>query len=397
MIDLRELSPIGFGGYRIDEHDPRHRQALLQALDRGCNLIDTSSNYGNGGSERLIGAVLRETRRDAFVVTKAGYVDGVNLHVLAEACRRGVPPSAMTRMSEQTLYCIHPEYLRLQMTESRRRLGRGTLDAVLLHNPEHSMAGGATRDEMLAAIRTAFAFLEECVEEGGLRSYGISSNAFDVELLDALPAAPHFRFVELPLNLVERDALPVVASAKARGLITLVNRPLNAMTPRGPVRLTTEDADPGDSAAILAEAMNRMHRRLRDAGEEDIMLFDVLRVLSTRLTSLGTVEAVEALFAAHFFPLVDALAELEEEGDAEAFQALYATAMAHAKRNNAEAARVIREGAEDEGLIPRDGRPLPVAACERLFAWGADHVLVGMRRPEYVEQLQELLRCAATA
>jgi aryl-alcohol dehydrogenase-like predicted oxidoreductase len=394
MIDLRDLSPIGFGGYRLDEHDPLHRQALLQALDSGCNLIDTSSNYGNGASERLIGAVLRESRRDAFVVTKAGYVDGANLHILGEACRWGLPPSAIARMSEQALYCIHPQYLRMQMDESRRRLGRGTLDAVLLHNPEHAASGGQA---ILPLLLESLAFLEQCVEEGGLRFYGISSNTIDVELLAALPALPHFRFLELPLNLVERDALPVIAAARARGLITLANRPLNAMTPQGPVRLTTDDEDPGDSAAILAEAMNRMHRRLRDAGEEDVMRFDVLRVLSARLTSLGTADAVDALFAAHFFPLVEALDELDEEGDAEAFRALYATALAHARRNNARAAAAIRARVEDEGLIPRDGRPLPVVACERLLSWGADHVLVGMRRPEYVEQLQELFPCAATA
>ena len=397
MIDLGDLSRIGFGGYRIDEREARHREALLQALDSGCNLIDTAANYGNGASERLIGAVLRETGHDAFVVTKAGYVDGDNLHRLAEACRRGLPECAVGSMSGRTLYCIHPEYLRIQMEESRKRLGRRTIDAVLLHNPEHRVACGATRDMMLQEIRDAFGFLETCVAEGGLRFYGISSNVLDTQTLAALPALPHFRFLEMPLNLVERGARPTLEAARARGMVTLANRPLNAMTAHGPVRLTTEGADRGDSAGILGDALARMQRRLRDAGEDDFLRFDVLRVLSTRFESIGTTDAVEALFAEHFFPLVDALAELEEEGDAEVFRALYAAAIAHAKRKNARAARAVQSSAEEEGVIPRDDRPLPIAACERLFTWGADHVLVGMRRLEYVRELETLFGRAVPA
>lgn len=396
MIDPRDLSPIGFGAYRIDEQDGRHRMALLRALDSGCNLIDTASNYGNGASERLIGAVLRESGRPAFVVTKAGYIDGDNLPRLAEACQRGLPASAIGGISGNTLYCIHPDYLDVQMDESCKRLGRGQLDAVLLHNPEHRLAAGATRDEMLGEIHDAFAFFERCVDEGRLRFYGISSNTLDAGMLAALPAAPHFRFLEMPLNLVERQARPTFEAARARGIVTLANRPLNAMTAHGPVRLTTEDADPGDSDAVLAEAMTRMQRRLRDAGEEDFLRFDVLRVLSTRLHSLGTADAVDALFDGHFFPLADALAEFEEDGDAEAFHALHATAVACAKRNNARAAREIRSRAEEERYLVRDDRPFPVAACECLFSWAADHVLVGMRRPEYVQQLEEIFRCAAS-
>ncbi|MGH7165297.1 MAG: aldo/keto reductase, partial [Nitrospiraceae bacterium] len=53
-------SRLGFGGYRIDTEDPEHREALLKALRGGCNLIDTSTNYGDGDSERLIGTVLAE-------------------------------------------------------------------------------------------------------------------------------------------------------------------------------------------------------------------------------------------------------------------------------------------------------------------------------------------------
>lgn len=49
------VSPVGFGGYRIHDRVDEHREALKLALTSGCNLIDTSTNYGDGGSEKLIG------------------------------------------------------------------------------------------------------------------------------------------------------------------------------------------------------------------------------------------------------------------------------------------------------------------------------------------------------
>ncbi|MFQ5991701.1 MAG: aldo/keto reductase, partial [Nitrospiraceae bacterium] len=79
-------SRVGFGGYRIDTQEADHRDALQLALSAGCNLIDTSTNYTDGESERLIGSVLAEAaktgtmkREEAIVVSKIGYVQGQNL------------------------------------------------------------------------------------------------------------------------------------------------------------------------------------------------------------------------------------------------------------------------------------------------------------------------------
>ncbi len=44
-------SICGFGGYRIDESVAEHNKALELALANGINLIDTSANYADGGSE----------------------------------------------------------------------------------------------------------------------------------------------------------------------------------------------------------------------------------------------------------------------------------------------------------------------------------------------------------
>ena len=78
------VSLVGFGGYRIHPSVDEHSDALQYALDSGCNLIDTSTNYGDGASERLIGRILvgnkgRCARRDFVIVSKVGYLQGTNL------------------------------------------------------------------------------------------------------------------------------------------------------------------------------------------------------------------------------------------------------------------------------------------------------------------------------
>src|SRR6266542_3910189 len=64
------VSLVGFGGYRVGRKSPDHRAALAAALAAGVNLIDTSSNYMLGDSERLIGEVLASSGvpRDEIVV-----------------------------------------------------------------------------------------------------------------------------------------------------------------------------------------------------------------------------------------------------------------------------------------------------------------------------------------
>src|SRR5437016_9484790 len=76
-------SGAGFGSYRIHHGVQAHRTALAKALRMGINLIDTSSNYAGGQSERLIGEVLSGLigqghlkREEIIVVSKGGYIQG---------------------------------------------------------------------------------------------------------------------------------------------------------------------------------------------------------------------------------------------------------------------------------------------------------------------------------
>ena len=72
-----QVSEIGFGGWAIgaagwgQQDDVQSVRALHQALDLGCNFIDTAQTYGDGHSERIIGHVLKERKGErVYVATK---------------------------------------------------------------------------------------------------------------------------------------------------------------------------------------------------------------------------------------------------------------------------------------------------------------------------------------
>ena len=83
MINLNDLSKIGFGCHFVSANSNEHYKALLHALSSGCNLFDTSANYMKGESEKLIGKVIKENPKyDSFVITKSGYDQSENLGMI---------------------------------------------------------------------------------------------------------------------------------------------------------------------------------------------------------------------------------------------------------------------------------------------------------------------------
>ncbi len=273
-------SKLGFGGYRTGTEDADHRQALLDALRHGCNLIDTSTNYMDGDSERLVGSVLAElikqgelTREEVIVVSKVGYVQGQNLKRAEASEKAGKPYPEMVKYGDGIWHCLHPEFLADQLDLSLDRLGLQTLDVLLLHNAEYFLSDAAhrkhtdlpaQRKEFYRRLQAAFQYLETQVAVGRLRYYGVSSNTSTADpndpeatslslMLEAARAASpdhHFRVLQCPMNLFESGALltantgldekqTLLELAQAKQIAVLVNRPLNAMPSKtgGMIRL----------------------------------------------------------------------------------------------------------------------------------------------------------------
>ena len=260
------VSQAGFGCYRISAGVAHHEQALRKALTGGINLIDTSANYADGGSETLVGQVLAKlidsgdlARDEIVVVSKVGYLQGQNYALSKERRQAGRPFPELVEYGEGLEHCIHPEFLQDQLNRSLERLNLEALDFYLLHNPEYYLEWAAkkgkplepAREEYYRRIRAAFEYLEEEVARGRVRHYGISSNTFPTaadqpeftciqtiwEIAESLNSSHHFRLLQLPFNLMERGAvleknqpgnLSVLEFAHQNELGVLVNRPLNA-------------------------------------------------------------------------------------------------------------------------------------------------------------------------
>lgn len=270
------VSAFGYGSYRIDDHTLPHIQSLELALKKGINLIDTSTNYTDGGSERCVGKALHGLidrgvikRDEVVVVSKVGYVQGENLKIAAAKEKTGKPYSEMIKYMDGCWHCIHPDFIHDQITRSLERTHLEKLDIYLLHNPEYFLMhahneGQNNLDEVRAEfyerVRQAFLCLENLVQEGKISHYGVSSNtlgqlssAHDTTSLSRFwqiaeqvatqlfndKGKHHFSVVQFPLNLFESGPVLVkntgeneghtlLEEAVFRNLGTLVNRPLNA-------------------------------------------------------------------------------------------------------------------------------------------------------------------------
>jgi aryl-alcohol dehydrogenase-like predicted oxidoreductase len=261
------VSEAGFGSYRVSINIEPHYEALHKALSSGINLIDTSSNYADGGSQQLIGKVLADLieagtlqRDEIVIVSKAGYLQGENLTVSAEKKRSNAAFSDSVVFNEDLEHCIHPDFLRHQITDSLERLQLTTIDCFLLHNPEYyflwaqqqGLSQAAAQAEFLRRIELAFRYLETEVQAGRIGCYGISSNTFSMAadsydltpldqiwtIAESIDGENHFRIIEFPLNVFEtngateinqKNGQTLLEFAQQQGLAVLINRPLNTV------------------------------------------------------------------------------------------------------------------------------------------------------------------------
>ncbi|MFZ5587497.1 MAG: aldo/keto reductase [Thermodesulfobacteriota bacterium] len=291
------VSAAGFGCYRVDVEVEEHHTALERALIAGVNLIDTSANYTDGNSERLVGAVLGRlisagviAREQVVVVTKAGYLQGRNHKLSQDRKQEGRPFPELLELQPGLEHCIHPEFLADQIGRSLERLGLESLDVFLLHNPEYflewaegqGMPLEQARAEYHRRIGQAFAHLEDEVARGRVGCYGVSSNTFPLpptspgftslhevwRQAQALGDGHHLRVIQFPCNLLEPGAVlgpnqpggqTLLELATELGLGVLVNRPLNAMAPgQGLVRLADLEAGDPPTPEQVLEAVSSL-------------------------------------------------------------------------------------------------------------------------------------------
>ena len=281
------VSPLGFGGYRVHINIEEHRLALSHALENGVNLLDTSANYTDGGSEMLMGSVLKTLtekgvikRQEIVIISKAGYIQGQNLARLQQG---GTVFPETVHYQQGLDHCIHPDFLEEQLTLSLERLQCDTIDYFLLHNPEYflfdarrrNIPPGEARKIYYERIDRAFLHLEQEVQRGRIQYYGVSSNTLPImpthyaytdfdklmELAEAIGRDHHFRMIQFPMNLLETGAADQLLSIN-RDVAAISNRPLNAYHHNQLVRLVSLEPLETDPEPELT-------RRLRELVEHE--------------------------------------------------------------------------------------------------------------------------------
>jgi len=302
------VSKIGFGGYRIHHNSIEHAKALRYALLNGFNLIDTSSNYTNGGSEMLIGNLLQEmidrdeiSRDEIVLISKVGYVQGQNLQVAQQHAADGQPFPDMVTYMDGCWHCIHPEFLEDQLSRTLERLNQPFLDIYLLHNPEYFLSHQKKRNgvdlqkarqDYYRRIKLAFEWLESKVAEGKIKAYGISSNTFaypsnefeftslekTLAIAESISSDHFYRVIQFPFNLFEtgacfeknqlKNSRTLLDVARDNQLATLVNRPLNAMVGNDMIRLASFRENPAEeiktSFAQLLSTLTDLEHQFHD-------------------------------------------------------------------------------------------------------------------------------------
>jgi aryl-alcohol dehydrogenase-like predicted oxidoreductase len=156
------VSEIGFGAWGIggrtagttsygDTDDRTSLAALDRALDCGITFFDTSSAYGNGHSEALIGQAFEHCRASVIIATKAGYDSWVRAPDFS--------PAAIVASVDRSLTRLRSDYI----------------DLLQLHNaPLDVLRAGGLR-EALAGLEAA----------GKIRAWGYSAKS-PVEALAAV-------------------------------------------------------------------------------------------------------------------------------------------------------------------------------------------------------------------
>jgi aryl-alcohol dehydrogenase-like predicted oxidoreductase len=197
------VSEIGFGAWGIggrtagrtsygDTDDRQSVEALYKALDNGVTFFDTSSVYGGGHSEVLIGKALGGARDKSVIATKAGYEDWTR------------PPD------------FSAAAIRLSTERSLQRLQTDYLDVLQLHNPPSEVLASDEVRQMIVQL----------LAEGKIRTWGVSAKS-PAGALEALRVADA-PIVQANFNMMDVRAVTsgLLDEVATRGAAFIARTPL---------------------------------------------------------------------------------------------------------------------------------------------------------------------------
>jgi aryl-alcohol dehydrogenase-like predicted oxidoreductase len=206
-IGTLDVTAVGVGcnnfGRRIDAEAAA--AVVNAALDAGINFFDTADVYGNGLSEEYLSRALGSRRRDVLIATKFR--------------------SKMEGQGEGA----HPDYIKVAVEASLRRLNTDIIDLYQIHAPDETVP-----------IADTLGALDDLVKAGKVREIGCS-NFSAAQLREAAaavkPGAARFVSVQNYYSMLHREPEAEVLPECARqGLAFLPYFPLESGLLTGKIR-----------------------------------------------------------------------------------------------------------------------------------------------------------------
>jgi aryl-alcohol dehydrogenase-like predicted oxidoreductase len=203
-----QVSEIGFGAWAIgggamigttaigwgNADDATSIKAIHAAVDNGINFFDTADIYGLGHSEELIGKTIG-SNKEIVIATKTGNVS-----------RNEVFTVDYTK-----------EHIIAACEASLKRLHRETIDYYQLHTARmvHLKNG-----ECIEAMHTL-------QQQGKIKYWGLSLNTFEpLPETDFMLDSNCGNGFQLVLNLINKNALPILIKAAEKGYGIIARMPL---------------------------------------------------------------------------------------------------------------------------------------------------------------------------
>lgn len=423
MVVLNSLSKVGVGMYRMSVNNEEHFSALKTAISSGYNLIDTATNYLNGKSEELIGRFIQMNpayKERLFIISKVGYLPkrSVQTQLFSIFVTNNVAEIAV--IEDDFEYSLDPNFISYQLDNSLERVNRDYLDVYLLHNPERYLQSRNlnTPTKLYETIKIAFERLEEKVDEGKIRYYGVSSNLiFDptkegsidcrqlLKIAKSIKDDHHFKFLQFPFNFKEKMALQtnygqesLLEFAENNGLITIANRPLN-MDENGFefCLVTHEDALQVFDARAARTCLDNFYKQVDEQiaeltnSESKASDFEPMNILEKYYTDFQSTKAVDAFFRQQLLPFSQTVFEDKVHVISPLIEELQEHLRLFALQNQTNKTNQFLSKLEEEGVAIKENSVL--TACHAyLNQLSLNHVLIGLRKPSYVFALNNKFR-----
>jgi D-threo-aldose 1-dehydrogenase len=224
------VSELGFGGAAIGNlfralDDATAHDAIATAISGGIRYFDTAPYYGYGLSEMRLGKFLADKRAPQVALsTKVG-----RLLRARAANEEPVDDGFVDTPDKIMFYDYSRAGILASLAESKERLGRQTLDIVLLHDVGRRTHGDDHEKIMRTVFDEALPTLAELKHQGVISAYGIGVSEPEVCLeileradLDCILLSGRYTLLE---QGVLKDLLPLCVE---RGVGVIVGGPFNS-------------------------------------------------------------------------------------------------------------------------------------------------------------------------